>query len=104
MPDSVQLPFNGEERPIELEFHFMLRVPCYLLPKLEYAVLRSCRRTHRKIHPGQPPVCVRHHSYQNLMLPPAADTLNRLLEATLDFDTSDVGHIRVVAPDEFFYA
>ncbi|HLS08948.1 hypothetical protein [Lentibacillus sp.] len=28
----------------------------------------------------------------------------RLLEATLDFDTSDVGHIRVVAPDEFFYA
>lgn len=28
----------------------------------------------------------------------------RLLEATLDFDTSNVGHIRVVAPDEFFYA
>ncbi|WP_164670583.1 hypothetical protein [Virgibacillus doumboii] len=28
----------------------------------------------------------------------------RLLEATLDFDTSKVGHIRVEAPDEFFYA
>ncbi|QKY70851.1 hypothetical protein [Lentibacillus sp. CBA3610] len=28
----------------------------------------------------------------------------RLLEATFDFDTSHVGHIRVVAPDEFFYA
>lgn len=28
----------------------------------------------------------------------------RLLEATMDFDTSEVGHIRVEAPDEFFYA
>ncbi|MFD1362622.1 hypothetical protein [Lentibacillus salinarum] len=28
----------------------------------------------------------------------------RLLESTLGFDTTDVGHIRVVAPDEFFYA
>ncbi|GGJ89441.1 hypothetical protein GCM10007063_10080 [Lentibacillus kapialis] len=28
----------------------------------------------------------------------------RLLEATFNFDTSDVGHIRVSAPDEFFYA
>lgn len=28
----------------------------------------------------------------------------RLLEAALDFDTSKVGHIRVEAPDEFFFA
>ncbi|SDQ04592.1 hypothetical protein [Virgibacillus salinus] len=28
----------------------------------------------------------------------------RLLEAAMEFDTSEVGHIRVVAPDEFFYA
>ncbi|MFC4558503.1 hypothetical protein ACFO3D_09795 [Virgibacillus kekensis] len=28
----------------------------------------------------------------------------RLLEATMNFDSSDVGHIRVSAPDEFFYA
>ncbi|MFB4168737.1 hypothetical protein [Virgibacillus sp. JSM 102003] len=28
----------------------------------------------------------------------------RLLEAAMEFDTREVGHIRVVAPDEFFYA
>ncbi|RYG73403.1 hypothetical protein EU245_06870 [Lentibacillus lipolyticus] len=28
----------------------------------------------------------------------------RLLESTLNFDTSKVGHIRVSAPDAFFYA